>query len=162
MAPKPEENEALIRRFLTDVVGDGDLEALEAFVAEDAVVHDLAFGGETGYGKVDALGMGILAAADVDVEIDDLIAGGDRVAVRATISGAVKGIPTETTATGGSFEIAHVGFYRIEDGRIAKTWSLSDALGLVRQLEVAPRAPSSPEERNVSTNDRRRTTFDRR
>ena len=162
MAPKPEENEALVRRFLTDVVGDGDLEGLKTLVAEDVAEHDLAFGSEPGYAEVDALGRGILAAADVDVEIEDLVAEGDRVAVRATVSGTTMGLPTVGTATGGRFDIAHVGFYRVEDGQIAEAWSLPDTLGLVRQLEVVPEALDSPDERNVSTNDRRRTTFDRR
>ena len=161
MPPEPEENEALVRRFLTDIVAGGDFEALEAFVAEDAAVHDIAFGGGAGFAEVDALGRGILTAADVDVEIEDLIAEGDRVAVRATVTGTVKGLPTGAAATGGDFEIAYVGFYRLEDGRIAEAWSLPDTLGLVRQLEVVPETRDDPEERNVSTNDRKRGTTDR-
>ena len=153
MAPIPEENEELIRRFLTDVVGDGDLEALEAFVAKDVAEHDLAFGNEEGYAEVIAMGRGILAAADVDVEIEDLVADGDKVAVRATVSGTTMGLPTAGTTTGGRFEIAYVGFYRVEDGQIAETWSLPDTLGLVRQLEVVSWVADSPEERDVSTNN---------
>ena len=134
----PKENTALVRRFLTDVVAGDDLDALDAFVTDDVVDHNLVFGTRRDRKPV-ARGRAMLAAvADIDVSIDELIAEGDTVAVRATVSGRHEGPLLDLAATGAPVEIAYVWFYRIDDGRIAEVWSLPDGLGLVHQLDAAP------------------------
>lgn len=150
-APMPteaEENASLVRRFLTDVIADGDRDGLEAFVAEGISYHDLAVGSSSDLAKMDSLGRGVLAAADIDIDIVQTVAEDDMVAVRATISGDSGGVPFDLGSSGKGFEIAHVSFYRIEDGRIAESWSLHDRLGLAEQLEVRPSRWGSPAERD--------------
>lgn len=150
-APMPteaEENASLVRRFLTDVVADGDRDGLEAFVAEGISYHNLAVDSSSDLAEMDSLGRGVLAAADVDIDVVQTVAEDDMVAVRATISGTSGGLPFDLGASGKDFEIAHVSFYRIEDGRIAESWSLHDRLGLAEQLEVRTSQRGSPAERD--------------
>lgn len=137
MPPTPQENTALVRRFLTDVVAGSDNDALGAFVTDDAVDHNLVFGDSKTRRTTDAMDQSVLAAiGDIDLEIEDIVAADDTVAVRATVSGTHQGSLLDLTPTGKSVEIAYVWFCRIEDGQIAEVWSLPDGLGLVQQLDA--------------------------
>lgn len=134
MGATPEESAALVRRFLTDVVEGGDADAGEAFVAEGVVVHDLVFGDDSESGAEATLGRQVLAAADVEITIRDLLTDADRVAVRATISGTHRESLLGLATSGESFEIACVWFCRLEEGTIAEIWSFPDGFGLADQL----------------------------
>src|SRR5258706_12704593 len=74
------------------------------------------------------------AFPDLSHTIEDVIAEGDRVVVRArdraTHRGAYKGIP----GTGKPVEFETIAIYRIADGKIAEVWQQMDVPGLVRQL----------------------------
>lgn len=143
MAITPRENAALVRRFLTDVVGSGDTDAVSVFLADDVVVHNLVFGDDRRRAGATALGWKVLAAADVEVEIVDVVASVERVAVRASVTGTHSESLMDLAPTGASFEIAAVWICRIEDGRIAEIWSLPDGLGLMNQLGAIPDLPST-------------------
>lgn len=136
MGTTQQENAALVRRFLVDVVAGGDTAVVDEFVASDLEDRNLVFevGGDTGAAV--SLGWRMLAAATVDVEIEALVAADDAVAVLATVRGVHEGTLVEIGATGASFEIAYVWFCRVENGRIAEIRSFPDGLGLLQQLDV--------------------------
>jgi steroid delta-isomerase-like uncharacterized protein len=74
------------------------------------------------------------AFPDLHAELDDLVAAGDRVALRLTFTGTHSGEylgfePTERRVRYVSHE-----FYRIADGLIAEEWICSDNATLFRQL----------------------------
>jgi predicted ester cyclase len=66
--------------------------------------------------------------------VEDLIAEGDKVVARwrsrATHQGDYMGIPP----TGKEVEFTGISFYRIEEGKIAESWTVKDQLGLMRQI----------------------------
>lgn len=138
MAPTPRENAALVREFLTDVVSGGDTDAVSAFLAEDVIDHNLVFEGEQDHETVTVLGWRVLAAADVDITIVDVVATIDRVAVLGTVTGTHCESLMDLAPTGRSFEIACAWFCRIENGRITEIQSLPDGLGLMQQLGALP------------------------
>jgi len=143
MRNTPEENAALVRRFLTDVVAGGDTAAADIFLTEDSTDHDLVFGERQGRDAVTTLSWRILAGADVGVEIDEVVATHERVAVRATVTGTHTEPLLELAPTGVSFEIDSAWFCRLRDGRIAEIRSLPDGLGLLRQLGALPEQPAT-------------------
>lgn len=143
MAATPRENAALVRRFLTDVVAGGDTNAAPGFLARDVGDHKHVFGSASGDETMTALGWRVLAAADVDVVVEDTVATDDRVAVRAMVTGTHRESLMDLAPTGRSFEIAYAWFCRIDDGRIAEVWSLPDGLGLMQQLGAIPELPSN-------------------
>jgi len=110
MVATPRENAALVRGFLTDVVSGGDTDAVSAF----------------------------LAAGDVDITIDDVVAATDQVAVLGTVTGTHCESLMDLAPTARSFEIACAWFCRIEDGQIAAIYSLPDGLGLMQQVDAIP------------------------
>lgn len=153
MHSTPQENAALVRGFLTDVVVGGDTDAVDAFCSADVNDHHLVFGAGQGRGAATVLGWRVLAATDVDVAIEDVVATGETVAVRATVTGTHRESLIDLAPTGRSFEIAYAWFCRIDDGRIAEIWSLPDGLGLMEQLGVVPSTLADP-----VTNERTDTT----
>lgn len=133
-----QENAALVRKFLTDVVAGGDIDAVEAFLTDDPVDHNLVFGERRVRDPMTSLGWRVLAATDVGVEIEDVVAAGEMVAVRGTVTGTHTKSLVDLAPTGRSFEIDYVWFCRIQDGQIAEIWSLPDGLGLLQQLGALP------------------------
>ena len=73
--------------------------------------------------------------SDPVMTIDDMIAEGDRVAVRltsaATQTGPFMGMPP----SGKRYEIEEIHWFRVRDGRIAEHWHQADFLGMQRQLK---------------------------
>jgi steroid delta-isomerase-like uncharacterized protein len=74
------------------------------------------------------------AFPDLQAHIEDIVADGDKVAVRVrfrgTHSGEFLGIP----ATGRTVEYVSHEFYRVADGLIAEEWICSDMATLLGQL----------------------------
>lgn len=76
------------------------------------------------------------AFPDLKVNIEDIVAEGDRVAVRARWTGSHRGffpgIPIPVT--GRQFSFTGMVFWRIRDGKIVERWASIDRLGLQQQL----------------------------
>ena len=138
MASTQRENAALVRRFLTDVVAGGDTNAVADFLTASVVDHHLVFDGPQSCETLKGLGWHVLAGADVNLDVEDTVASEDRVAVRGRVIGTHEESLVDLAPTGRSFEIACAWFCRIEDDRIAEIWSLSDGLGLLKQLDAVP------------------------
>lgn len=73
-----------------------------------------------------------------ELHADDLVAEGDRVAVRATFRGKHTGDFQGIAATGREVAISLMLFYRLAGGRIAEHWMNADSLGLLQQLGAVP------------------------
>jgi len=69
-----------------------------------------------------------------DVTFEDLVADGDRVAMRLTIRGTHEGELMGVEATGRAVEFGNTVFHRMEGGKIAERWVQPDVLGLLRQV----------------------------
>ena len=75
-----------------------------------------------------------------EIQVEDVIAEGDKVVLRATLRGShandFMGVPAsgkQVTATG-------IIIYRIEGGKIVQHWMNFDTLGLMQQLGAVPAA----------------------
>lgn len=68
--------------------------------------------------------------------VEDMIAEGDRVAVRTTFRGTQQGDFAGIPATNRAVEVPVFLIYRIENGLIAEHWMQADVMGLIQQLTV--------------------------
>jgi steroid delta-isomerase-like uncharacterized protein len=130
-------NKALVRRFIEEGLNGGDLAVIEEVVAADFVAHPLPPGQARGRAGVQEFAAEQRAAApDWHITIADIIAEGDRVAVRATGRGTPTrdffGIP----AAARRLEVSWIAIYRVEGSKIAERWSEADWLGVLRQAGV--------------------------
>jgi steroid delta-isomerase-like uncharacterized protein len=130
-----EANRALVRRFIDEVFVAGKAEAIDELVAPEFVSHMFGIT-EDGPNRLKAATERVHASLEhVEFLVEDLVAEGDRVAVRllssARPTGEFMGVPD---AAGKRYSIGEMHFFRIADGRVAEHWHHHDALGLMQQL----------------------------
>ena len=131
-----EENKALIRRYW-EANNEHNVDILDELMTTDYVQHDTT--GDMNLQDVKAHNTMVIAAfPDVTATIDDIIAEGDRVVVRMTMSGTHKGEYRGIPSTGKTAVVTEMSIYRISEGKIAEGWDLSDRLGLMQQLGAIP------------------------
>lgn len=119
-------NEALVRRFYAEVLAwDGDLAVVDDLLAADFVPQDPAdVPGRDAYKQrlVDQRAELATLFREWRYVIDDLMATGDRVAVRTTIDGVGRFSPK------GSARVMAFGWFVIADDQITRFWSLAESL----------------------------------
>ena len=79
------------------------------------------------------------AFPDLQHAIEEMVAEGDRVAVRLTARGTQRGALGALPATGRPMAIVETAFFRLCDSRIAEQWPQVDTLGMLQQLGAMPR-----------------------
>jgi len=132
------ESAAVVRRWF-QAFNDGDMEAEAAARATDFVAHAPGMPGPlNGDEWQQFIGMFFGGFPDMRLEVEDIVAQGDRVAVRWTFHGTHQGEffgipPTDTQVTMSAIEIN-----RVEDGKVAEHWVELDQLGMLQQLGAIP------------------------
>ncbi len=141
-----EENEALVRRFYEEVWGKGNLDVCDDVFAADYVRHDLrATAPAPGPEGQKRIAAGFRAAfPDLTFELDLLLADGEYVVARWTMSGTHLGTWGELEPTGRRATFSGVNIFRLEDGRVVELWNHRDDLGLREQLGVPVFAGAPP------------------
>ena len=123
-----EENKAVVRREQEELWNHtGDLDAAEKLYAA----------GQAEAAKQEAANFR-QGFPDVISTIEDLIAEGDMVVARwrsrATHQGKYMGI----APTGKEVKFTGISFYRVEEGKIAESWTVEDQFGLMQQIGAIP------------------------
>jgi len=131
-----EENKTLVRRLIEEAWNKGNLAVIDELLSPDYVLHIDAPGAPGREGYKQAVAMHRAAWSNLRLTIEDMIAEGDKVAMRGTLRGVHEGEymgipPTGKQATWGAISIR-----RIEGGQIAEEWVEVDMLGLLQQLGV--------------------------
>jgi len=137
-----EENKALVRRA-TDAGNDEGPAAIDRFYAADWIGWDSRDGSKSSREDMKKeMGVILSGFPDARVAIEDLVADGDKVASRLTISGThTKDSETYGAPTGRQLRLTMIGIDRIANGKIVESWSESSGLGFHYQLTGKP-APS--------------------
>jgi steroid delta-isomerase-like uncharacterized protein len=133
-----EKNKAVVRSVV-ETYNAGTLEEARAHYASGFVNHDPS---DPEARDLDGLMKGWAAVQqgfpDGRIQIEDMIAQGDKVAKRWSFRGThtadYMGIP----ATGKVLTTSAITIYRIEDGKVAECWWERDSLGWLQQLGVIP------------------------
>jgi predicted ester cyclase len=130
-----EENIALIERFHRTLLDSREIGAIDEFVADDFASHSTPPGLPEGIAGVRSF-FEILKDAfpDADLEIEQLVADGDWVAVASRLTGTHTGSLMGVEATGRRASVAMIDLVRVADGRIVEHRGLTDTVGLMRQL----------------------------
>lgn len=79
------------------------------------------------------------AFPDLSTSIEDLVAEGDRVALRSVARGTHLGEFAGTAPTGRAIAVDWQSIYRFEVGRVAEMWDAWNMLAVMEQLGLAPR-----------------------
>jgi steroid delta-isomerase-like uncharacterized protein len=136
----PEANAALVRETLA-AFNAGDLDTCLARLTPDFVMHFAELPEPLHGGAIWRQGAGMMRSAFPDLEghIEDVVAAGDRVALRISFTGTHLGTfhlgaSGSLPATGRTIRYVSHEFYRVSDGLIAEEWICSDMASLLHQL----------------------------
>ena len=133
-----QENVEIARRVAEEAWGEGELDVIDEYLADDFVSHNTGapepVRGREAYEEL--IGQYRSAMPDMTVEVEESFVAGDRVALRFEITGThdgeLMGIePTGTAVHGEGLAIAH-----FSDGKVVEVWEYADQLGLLQQLGV--------------------------
>lgn len=134
-----EQNKELIRRSVAEFYNRENVGTVDELYATDYVGHDPAGFKAGGVDHLKKFMKGIYASfPDFQLDIDDLIAEGDKVVkrwtVRCTHQGEFMGVPP----TGKAITFSGTDTYRIAGGKLAENWSTGDWLSMLQQLDIVP------------------------
>jgi predicted ester cyclase len=138
----PQRNKAIVRRFLQNVFNRQDPAAAADTCHREFAWHGGSLGESRGLGPFqEVLSALFFAFPDLQVEVLDAIAEGDRVVVRYALSGTHRGEFRGIEPTGRRIMGGGTSTYRMEDSRIVEEWWQPDLLALLRQMDAVPSAP---------------------
>jgi steroid delta-isomerase-like uncharacterized protein len=129
-----EENKAIVRRY-QEIYNSNTLDALAEVVSEDLRTPRIMPGVPSGIeGAKIAHQIMLTGFPDYRTDIDDLIAEGDKVVARITMSGTHTGSFMGMPATGKYVEFTGIYIARIANGKIVEHWGEEDGVSLLTQL----------------------------
>ena len=133
-------NKATFKRF-HEAANTGDFghlaKTIDEIVAPDAVIRTPlpidATGAEL-LKRVWAMLLGVYP--DIYLTVEDLIAEGDKVVARNTVTGTHRGEFMGVGPTGKSVTYNEVFIFRFADGRVVETWGVVDVYAQMKQIGV--------------------------
>ncbi|MBA7613336.1 hypothetical protein ES703_20583 [subsurface metagenome] len=130
-----EENKAIARRWNDEIWNKGNIAAIDELMAANFLWLNAPPGapsGLEGFKRFQAESLG--AFADMNCTIEDMVAEGDKVAVRWAWSGSHTGEYMGIAPTGKRVTMTGVSIIHIVGGKIVEEWDESDNLGFMTQL----------------------------
>ena len=125
-------NKDLLRRLL-ELYNAGDLDGLDDLFSDDYVHHNNALALSLAQFKGGAIWLRA-GMPDFHLDVEDMVAEGDRVAIRFVGHGTHAGSMYGEAPTGRSIAMHGQAIYRIQDGRVAEDWEAADEHDLMKQL----------------------------
>ena len=134
------DNADLLKRFYDEVVGGGNLGLVDELCTENVVDHEEGLPGQPPGKEGIRFFVEKLRAAfpDIRVSVDVTLSQGDLAAGRGIVTGTHQGDFMGIPASGKKVEFEVVDIIRVEDGKAAEHWGLTDVMGLMQQLGAIP------------------------
>lgn len=141
-----EDNKRTVREFMERAFNEGDLAAVDEHLASTGVDYQEPSGTDFRAHLKQVITGLRTAFPDLHFELHEMLAEGDIVAFRSTMTGTHRGPlrlgpGPQVAATGRSISIAHMHFVRVVDGQGQGLWHLWDTPGMLRQLGVMREPP---------------------
>ena len=126
-----------------DAVNTGDAavisKTIDEVVEPDVLFHAPVPTGVTGAQALKQVWAVLLRAfPDLHVAVEDVIAEGDKVVARNTVTGTHRGEFRGFPPTGKSVTYNEIFIFRFAGGRIAEIWGVVDVLSQMKQLGMIP------------------------
>jgi steroid delta-isomerase-like uncharacterized protein len=133
-----EDNKAIVRRFVQEIFVEGRSASIDELVADDLVSHTWGSGADSKAYLRTAMERLSAVLAEGHFTIEDMIAEGDRVAVRVTAGATQVGEFMGLPPSGKAYVIGEIHIFRIRGGKVVEHWHQYDQLGMMRQLGALP------------------------
>src|SRR5215207_1819599 len=133
-----EQNKELVRRLMHGIYAERNVDVIDEVAAPDftGTIPGRSFESAAAW---KAYNQGsLIAFPDLAYTIEDLLAEGDRVALRWTLTGTHLGPYGTLEPTGKRVEVAGVFICRCANGKIVQSWGVWDTASVMRELGVLP------------------------
>jgi steroid delta-isomerase-like uncharacterized protein len=135
-----EQNKALVRGYLEEIVNRGSLTAFDSYFSEDVVFNEV----RNFKAHHPAFMLAIRSAfPDHHLTIKDQVAEGDKVVTRVIFYGTHLGPLNGVAATGKQVEWSGIAIDRIADGKVVEMWHVQNTAALMQQITAPPQAASA-------------------
>ena len=132
-------NKAVYQRLIEEVFNRGELDVVDEVVSADYVLHgappDMPQGPDAIRATVRAFRT---AFPDLRIELQELVAEGDKVSARSVMRGTHDGVLFGIPPTHKRVEVDGLTMVTVRDGHVQESWVKNDTLQLFQQLGVAP------------------------
>jgi predicted ester cyclase len=136
-----EENKAIARRFITEIISENHWDRVGEVLSDDLVVYHPSAPGGSLHGLEAAKSMFVAFRAgfpDLTLSIEDEVAEGDQVVIQWRGRGTQTGDLFGMAPTGRPVNVGAVSIFRIADGKIVEDHISEDTLGMMKQLGAIP------------------------
>jgi predicted ester cyclase len=133
-----EKNKAIVRQFFEVGPSKGNLIEANKLLSSDFVMHTPLRAASGIQGIDDVITTCRAAFEHLNVTVEDMMAEGNKVAVRFTACGIHRGAFMALQPTGKPITMTGIEIFRIENGKIAELWGETNLLGLMQQIGVVP------------------------
>jgi steroid delta-isomerase-like uncharacterized protein len=136
---------AATARRLYDSINVGDINGFGRHLADDVVEHEELPGlAPTKDGILAFFRMQLAAFPDLRMDVQDVIASGDKVVARVRYTGTNTGEIMGAPATGQRVDVQLIDIFRFGgDGLVREHWGVMDQLTMMQQLGMVPAGPPS-------------------
>jgi steroid delta-isomerase-like uncharacterized protein len=139
------ENLAASRRLLEESFGNGKLDVIDELCADEYVDHDPIMGDRGRDGVRDTVAGYRAAFPDLTFEVEDAVAADDKVVLRWKAHGTFENEFMGQQPTGEKGEpVCGITINRLEDGKVAESWTHWDTLRFMRNIGAMPEAAEVP------------------
>ena len=131
----------LIKRFYAEVIGAGNLDLVDELTADGFVDHEEAFPGQPSGKEGVKFFVNAMREAFPDLRprtVEPTLTDGNLEAAYVVLTGTHEAEFMGVAATGTTVEIKGIDIIRVEDGKVAEHWGVTDAMGLMQQLGAIP------------------------
>lgn len=137
----PEDIKSPTRRFYAEMSA-GNLGVIDELLADDFVDHEELPGDlpQDKQGVKQFFTMLRTAFPDMRMEVEDLIAEGDKVVARISMTATQQGEFMGVPPSGRSVDVQIIDVMRIRDGQAREHWGIIDGMALMQQLGAVPEA----------------------
>jgi steroid delta-isomerase-like uncharacterized protein len=129
---------SLLTRFYGEI-NAGNLDVVDELIADDFVEHEEFPGiSQDKEGVRQFFSIFRAAFPDMRMEPHDVLADGDLLCCRATMSGTQRGEFMGMPPSGKRFEVTGFDLLRVREGKVTEHWGLMDAMKMMQQLGAVP------------------------
>ena len=137
MENKLEKNKAIAREYVQKVFNEHNAALAEKYCTPDVKWHGGTLGTMEGIKNLNGLLVGFFGAfPDLHATEYDIIAEGDKVAVRFIVEATHKGNLVGIEATGKKVRWDAVDVYHFKDGKIVEEWAADDMAAVMHQVSA--------------------------
>ena len=134
-----EDNKEVLRTYVETIFNQQQVDRADELAAPDYLDHAALLGQAPGLeGAKQKWAMYLAGIPDLRVTIEELVAEGDKVAVRRSYEGTHQGELLGVPPTGKHVRISGISIFRLAGGKIAEQWEQLDRLALMQQLGALP------------------------